>query len=44
MDKTKESKLDLVAVLRTAERLGFSEGVDNHFGLRLKIINLVVIS
>jgi len=31
MDKTKESKLDLVAVLRTAERLGFSEGVDNHF-------------
>ena len=31
MDKTTETKLDLVAVLRTAERLGFSEGVDNHF-------------
>ena len=31
MDKTSETKLDLVAVLRTAERLGFSEGVDNHF-------------
>ena len=31
MDKTSETKLDLVAALRTAERLGFSEGVDNHF-------------
>ena len=31
MNKTLQTKTDLVVALRTSERLGYSEGVDNHF-------------
>ena len=35
MDERQAARIDLAAVLRWSDRLGFSEGVDNHFSVLL---------